>query len=45
MIVTEEMRQELNQAALATNQAYASCPPLGPGKYLLRCVSAVGNER
>ncbi|XP_065219577.1 inositol 1,4,5-trisphosphate receptor [Planococcus citri] len=27
-IVTEELRQELNQAALATNQAYASCPPL-----------------
>lgn len=28
MLVTEELRQELNQAALATNQAYATCPPL-----------------
>lgn len=31
MVVTEELREELNQAALATSQAYASCPPLCPG--------------
>ncbi|XKL65729.1 hypothetical protein PGB90_009149 [Kerria lacca] len=30
MVVTEELRQELNQAALATNQAYVNCPPLCP---------------
>lgn len=32
MIVTEELKNELNQAALATTQAYAACPPLGPSK-------------
>lgn len=32
MIVTEELKNELNQAALATTQAYAACPPLGPSE-------------
>lgn len=31
MVVTEELRQELNQAAVATGQAYSTCPPLSSG--------------
>ncbi len=30
MMVTEELRQELNEAALATSQAYSTCSPLCP---------------
>ncbi|KAK7590916.1 hypothetical protein V9T40_002529 [Parthenolecanium corni] len=30
MIVTEELKNELNLAAVATTHAYAACPPLGP---------------
>ena len=31
MIITEEIREELNQAALATSQAYAGARSLLPG--------------
>lgn len=32
MIVTEELKNELNLAAVATTHAYAACPPLGPSE-------------
>lgn len=38
MIVTEELKDELNNAAFATTQAYTTFPSLSPSKYnLLEC--------
>lgn len=33
MVITEELREELNQAALATSQAYIGARNLAPGQY------------